>query len=124
VLEIGPGSGNQLPRYDRAKVERIYGVEPNEGLHAALRQTIKECGLSDVYTIIPCGVEDGEVLRRYGVERGSVDTVLSVQVLCGVPRPAEVVRGLYGFLRPGGQMIVYEHVRSEDFVSRFVQGEF
>jgi len=121
VLEIGPGSGNQLSRYDRSKVERIYGVEPNVDLHAALRATIKECGLSDVYTIVPCGVEDGEVLRKYGVEGESVDTVLSVQVLCGVPRPEVVVKELYRFLKPGGQMIVYEHVRSDDFVSRSVQ---
>lgn len=61
------------------------------------------------------------MLEKYGVEQGSVDTVLSVQVLCGVPRPKEVVRELYRFLRPGAQMIVYEHVQSQDFVSMLVQ---
>lgn len=121
VLEIGPGSGNQLARYDRSKIDRIYGVEPNVDLHAALRATIKECGLSDVYTIVPCGVEDVVTLRKYGIEGASVDTVLSVQVLCGVPKPEKVVKELYRFLRPGGQMIVYEHVRSDDLVSSFVQ---
>ena len=123
VLEIGPGSGNQLSRYDKSKVDRIYGVEPNVDLHAALRATVKECGLSDVYTIVPCGIEDVDMLGKYGVEREIIDTVLSVQVLCGVPRPKEVVRELYRLLKPGGQMIVYEHAESDDFISRLVQRE-
>jgi len=123
VLEIGPGSGNQLSRYDKSKVDRIHGVEPNVDLHAALRATVKECGLSDVYTIVPCGIEDVDMLGKYGVEREIIDTVLSVQVLCGVPRPKEVVRELYRLLKPGGQMIVYEHAESDDFISRLVQRE-
>lgn len=121
MLELGPGSGNQLPRYDVSKIARIYGVEPNIALHDALRKKIKESGLSDVYTIVPCGVEDTTTLKEYGIETGSVDTVVSVQVLCSVPRPKEVVTGLYALLRPGGEMIVYEHVSSEDAVSGVVQ---
>lgn len=122
VLEIGPGSGNQLPRYDVSKIDRIYGVEPNLNLHDALRATIKQNGLSDVYTIVPCGVEDSTKLADYGIRAGSVDTVTSVQVLCSVPQPAEMARELYRLLKPGGQMVVYEHVESEDLLSRWVQG--
>ena len=54
VLEVGPGRGNQLPRYDKSKITRVYGVEPNVDLHDALRKTVKERGLSDIYTIVPC----------------------------------------------------------------------
>lgn len=121
MLEIGPGSGNQLPRYDVSKIDRVYGVEPNVDLHAALRGNIKKCGLSDVYTIVPCGVENLEELGEYGVLSGSVDTVVSVKVLCSVPKPAEMTKELYRLLKPGGQMIVYEHVKSEDYVSQLVQ---
>ena len=90
-------------------------------LHAALRANVKKHGLSDLYTIVPCVVEDFEKLKEYGVEVESVDTVTSMQVLCSVTEPGKVVRGLWRLLRPGGQMIVYEHVRSGDYVSRFVQ---
>lgn len=121
VLEVGPGSGNQLPRYDISKLERIYGVEPNIDLHDALRSNIKKHGLSDVYTIVPCGLEDLEQLREYGIVAESVDTVTSVQVLCSVPEPAALVKDLYRLLKPEGQMIVYEHVKSEDYLSRWVQ---
>ncbi|KAL9132398.1 MAG: hypothetical protein Q9175_006429 [Cornicularia normoerica] len=121
VLEVGPGSGNQLPRYDISKIDRIFGVEPNVDLHDALRSSIKKYGLSDVYTIVPCGVEDMEKLAEYGIEPGTMDTVTSVKVLCSVPRPAALVKELYRLLKPGGQMIVYEHVKSEDYMSQLVQ---
>ena len=91
-------------------------------LHDALRATIKGSGLSDIYSIVPCGIEDIDTLRKYGIEPEIADTVMVVQVLCCVPRPAEVAKGLYRLLKPGGQMIVYEHVKSADFVSRLVQG--
>ena len=121
VLEIGPGSGNQLPRYDISKIDRIYGVEPNAGLHDALRSNIKKHGLSDIYTIVPCVVEDFEKLKEYGLGPETLDTVTSMQVLCSVPKPEALAKDLYRLLKPGGQMVVFEHVKSEDYVSHFVQ---
>lgn len=121
VLEVGPGSGNQLPRYDISKIDRIYGIEPNVDLHCALRNNIKKHGLSDVYTIVPCGVEDLEKLREYDIGPETIDTMTSVQVLCSVPKPAALVKDLYRLLKPGGQMIIYEHVKSEDYLSQLVQ---
>ncbi|KAL8922218.1 MAG: hypothetical protein Q9208_005297 [Pyrenodesmia sp. 3 TL-2023] len=123
VIEIGPGSGNQVGRYDPNKITRIYGIEPNVGLHDKLRETIKNAGLSDVYTIVPCGVEDVEGLRKYGVDQEVFDTVLSVQVLCCVPNPKETAAALYRLLKPGGTMIVYEHVKSDDMISSKVQAQ-
>ena len=66
-------------------------------------------------------MEDFDGLREYGVLEGSVDTVMSVQVLCSVPRPEVMVKAMYRLLKPGGQMIVYEHVRSVDWLSRTMQ---
>ncbi|KAL8669649.1 MAG: hypothetical protein Q9168_005775 [Polycauliona sp. 1 TL-2023] len=121
IIEIGPGSGSQVSRYDRSKVTRIYGIEPTASLHPKLRENIKRAGLSDVYTIVPCGVQDVEVLRKYGVDKEAFDTVLSVQVFCSVPNPREMAAALWGLLKPGGTMIIYEHVKSRDFISSKVQ---
>ena len=121
VLELGPGSGTQIPRYDVSKIDRIYGVEPNVDLHDALRGNVKKHGLSDIYTIVPCVIEDFAKLKEYGLEPETVDTVTSMQVLCSVPKPEALAKDLYRLLKPGGQMIVYEHVKSEDYVSHFVQ---
>ena len=108
VLEVGLGRGNQLPRYDKSKINRIYGVEPKVDLHDALQKTVKERGLSDIYTIVPCEAEDFGTLAKYGIEKGSVDTALSVQVIYGMPSPQKSNKGIYELLKPGGQMIVYE----------------
>ncbi|CAL8576927.1 hypothetical protein XPA_002789 [Xanthoria parietina] len=121
IIEIGPGSGNQVSRYDRSKVTKIYGIEPTASLHPQLRENIKRAGLSDVYTIVPCGVQDVDTLRRYGVDQEAFDTVLSVQVFCSVPHPKETAAALWKLLKPGGTMIFYEHVKSRDLISSKVQ---
>lgn len=124
VLELGPGMGSQLPRYDVSKLTKVYGVEPNAELHDALRAKIKACRLDDIYEIVPCGVEDVATLEKHSISLGSIDTVLSVQVQCSVPDPDEILRQLYTLLKPGGQMVIYEHVESKDPVSRMVQSKF
>jgi SAM-dependent methyltransferase len=123
VLELGPGSGNQLPRFDTSKVSKIYGIEPNVDLHEALQATVKKTKLDDIYTLIPHGAEDVKSFERYGITPNSVDTILSIQVLCSVSDPADVVRHLYQYLKPGGKMIVYEHVQSKDFDTRTLQSK-
>ena len=88
-----------------------------------LSAKIKAHGLQDIYTIVPCGIEDTDQLRSYGITEGSIDTVLSVQVLCGVPQPREMIKRLYALLKPGGKMVVYEHVRAVDRISLGVQSK-
>ena len=124
VLELGPGIGSQLARYNTSKITKIYGVEPNVDLHKSLRENIKTSGLIDVYEIVPCGIEDVVELKKHGIALGTIDTVLSVQVLCSVPDPNEMLRRLYALLKPGGQLIVYEHVKSKDMISSLVQSKF
>ena len=94
-------------------------------LHPLLEANIKKHGLSDIYRIVPCGIEDFDRLRTYGLTEGSVDNVVCHQVLCGVPRPKEMAKACYRFLKPGGVMIVKEHVKAVgDPVSIMVQREF
>ena len=121
VLELGPGIGSQLPRYDKSKISKIYGVEPVTDLHKALREKIKASGLTDIYEIVPYGIEDVEALERHGIVPETIDTVLSVQVLCSVPEPDRVLKRLHAFMKPEGHFLVYEHVRSNDVLSWTVQ---
>ena len=41
VLEIGFGSGLNLPWYDRAKVRRIWGLEPSAGMRRSAQTLIE-----------------------------------------------------------------------------------
>ncbi|MCJ1284413.1 hypothetical protein MMC26_003745 [Xylographa opegraphella] len=123
VVELGPASGNQLPRMDISKIEKIYGVEPVISLHAALRRSIKENRMSDIYQIVPESIEDESALEKFGITPGTVDTIISIQVLCSVPHPQKTMRKLYELLKPGGQLIIYEHIQNNDMVTRQMQSK-
>ncbi|KAL1586835.1 hypothetical protein WHR41_04497 [Cladosporium halotolerans] len=112
VLDIGPASGVWMPELARArdKITKIIGVEPNARFHAQLREAARRAGLAGVYEPVQAFAQE---LESVGVQRGSVDTVVTVHVLCSVGAGAEgVVRALYESLKPGGQWLVYEHVAS------------
>ncbi|KAH6713250.1 S-adenosyl-L-methionine-dependent methyltransferase [Leptodontidium sp. 2 PMI_412] len=107
VLDIGPGSGEWLKCFDKAKVRKVYGVEPNPDQHPLLRERISEAGLEGIYEIVPVGVEG---LGEKWVRRGEVDAVVTIQCLCSVPEPRRMMGELYEYLNEGGTWIVYEHV--------------
>jgi SAM-dependent methyltransferase len=107
VLDIGPGNGEWLSLFDKSKITKIYGIEPNTDHHEVLRERIKRAGLDGKYEIVPVGVED---LGSDWVSKKSVDTVITVHCLCSVPEPKRMIRELYEYLKIGGRWIVYEHV--------------
>ncbi len=114
MLDIGPGNGEWLSCFDKEKIERIYGVEPNVECHGLLREKIAATGLQDIYVIVPVGVEDlGQWVTKEGkgnLRKGSVNSVVTVFCLCSVPQPKRMIKELYGYLKEGGNWIVYEHV--------------
>ena len=86
-----------------------------------MREKIKACGLADVYDIIPCVIEDVGELEKHGIVSDSIDTVLSIQVLCSVPDVEKTLGPLYALMKPGGKLVMYEHVKSTDLLSAIVQ---
>lgn len=121
-LDLGPGNGQWVHLFARAvkgatmPITRIYGVEPNAGMHAELRRNVVAAGLSDVYEILGCGA--AELGSRAGLKPGSIDTIITVQVLCSIDGAEAVIGELYPLLKPGGKWLVFEHVRTK------YQGEF
>lgn len=120
---MGPAIGNQLPRFSKENIKHIYGVEPNDAFTNALREKIVETGFQDLYTPIVCGIEDRGVLQSHDIINGSIDTVLSIQVLCSVAVPLEAAKVIYDLLKPGGELIFWEHHKSNDWVTWAMQSE-
>ena len=118
-----PRHGNRFERFDAAKLTRVYGVEPNTAFAGMMVERLAATpgGLRDKYTPIFCGVEDGAELAKHGIVPGSLDCVVSMQVLCSVPKPREVARQLYDLLKPGGEILFWEHQRNEDWLGWAVQ---
>ncbi|GIZ38779.1 hypothetical protein CKM354_000218000 [Cercospora kikuchii] len=112
-LDIGPGSGQWLYMFAKASnpsITKIYGVEPNPGMHAELKHNAVRHGLDGVYEILSCGAE--ALGEKGDLEKESIDTIITVQCLCSIPDPEHVIRSLYPYLKPGGKWIVYEHVKT------------
>ena len=111
VLDVGPGAGHWLSLFtegvQNGEITRIYGVEPNEEHHEALKRRVEEAGLQDVYEVLAAEVGD------LGAKPGGVDTICTFNVLCSVPEPEIVIHELAGFLGEGGSWLVYEHVKTE-----------
>jgi SAM-dependent methyltransferase len=123
ILDVGPGSGEILSRFDPTKISTIYGAEPAADLHPGLLRNAQEYGFGGKYKALLCGGEPESLipaLSKSGVlghsgiggtaENGIFDEICCVRVLCGVPHPQETIRGLYGLLKPGGRMVICEHV--------------
>ncbi|KAK3296731.1 S-adenosyl-L-methionine-dependent methyltransferase [Chaetomium fimeti] len=112
VLEIGPGSGMWTslftPRHLPA-IRKVYGVEPNTGVHPLLQAQVAAAGLSETYEIVPVGIESLAGSGRVALE--SVDSIVTVMCLCSIPEPRRNMAQLYGYLKPGGRWYVYEHVK-------------
>jgi SAM-dependent methyltransferase len=122
VLDLGPGPGNQMHRFNIPAIERIYGVEPNPHFAANINAKIDMHGLQDKYQLIIAGIEDSDVLRKAGIKEGSLDTVLCIQVLCAVKGPKVVMKEVWKLLKPGGKFIFWEHGRSRNRLTRVAQG--
>ncbi|KAF1808226.1 S-adenosyl-L-methionine-dependent methyltransferase [Eremomyces bilateralis CBS 781.70] len=117
VLDLGPGSGSQLYQFTPGQIDVAYGVEPAVDLHVLLRAAAEKRGFEGRYKVVTAGAEPESLvpaLAREGVigEGGAevFDEIVCVRVLCGVPRQEEVVKGLYRLLKPGGRLVVSEHV--------------
>ena len=124
ILELGPGPGNQIHRYDPSLVEFIYAVDPSPHYGEVIAAKLKKLDLQDKYKLLACGVEDSEILRSEGITEGSMDTVLSIQVLCSVGDVKSVMREVWKLLRPGGSFIFWEHVRNKDTTTAMAQGTY
>ena len=128
VLDVGPASGvwirdlGQIVKAHPGQITKIYGVEPNTMFHEQLRSNARKHGLEGVYEPVAAYAQD---LESSGIKKGSIDTIITVHVLCSVGSHAEkIVRSLYEYLKPGGQWLVYEHVASKHAPVRNWQSKF
>ncbi len=110
VLEIGMGSGLNLPYYDTGKVRKVWGLEPSEGMRKLARKQLAGSKLEVKMIDLP-----GEEIP---LDAGSVDTVLITYTLCTIPDAQRALRGMRRVLRPGGKLLFCEHGLAPDTAVR------
>ncbi|HJZ77975.1 MAG TPA: class I SAM-dependent methyltransferase [Vicinamibacterales bacterium] len=112
VLEIGVGSGVNFPYYDRARVSKLFALEPNPGMRRRAEEQQRRTGLDVEFLPLP-----GE---RIPLDDASVDTVVSTFTLCSIGPLREALSGLARVLRPGGTLLFLENsIAPDDRVRRW-----
>lgn len=98
-------------------------------MHGALRKSADSANFGDKYKSLHCGGEPeslipalvsagtlspetakGKGQGKWEIEEGIFDTIVCVRVLCGVPNFESTLSTLYDLLKPGGKIVMMEHV--------------
>ncbi len=106
VLEIGFGSGLNLPFYDAQKVNKIWALEPSEGMRRKAAPVVGK-SMIDVEFI-------DQPAETIPLEPGSADTVVVTYTLCTIPDPLAALKGMRQVLKPGGKLLFCEHGMAPD----------
>lgn len=105
VLEIGIGSGLNLPLYGAATTE-VVGLDPSSKLLSMAGEASRRT--SQRITLLEGSAE------AVPLEDASVDTVLTTWTLCTIPDVDRALREMRRVLKPRGRLLFVEHGRSPD----------
>lgn len=96
-------------------------MDPNPHYKDEIATRVKKHDLQDKYKFLACGIEDSEILEAEGVTEGTLDTVLSIQVLCAVKDVQSAMKEVWKLLKPGGRFVFWEHGKSKDALTVLTQ---
>jgi ubiquinone/menaquinone biosynthesis C-methylase UbiE len=104
TLELGAGTGGNLEYYPDAVTELVL-TEPSEHMAKRLRAKVSAGGREAQVILAPA--------ERLPFEDDHFDTVVGTLMLCTADDPVAVLGEVRRVLRPGGQLLFLEHVRSD-----------
>jgi SAM-dependent methyltransferase len=113
VLEVGAGGGQNFPFYDPARVGRVEAVEPDEAMLVAARRALSAASVPITLTRAP--------VEALPFPDAHFDTAMATLVLCSVQDPERGLREIWRVLKPGGTLLLLEHVRAQGRVTAWVQ---
>ncbi|REJ91930.1 MAG: SAM-dependent methyltransferase [Planctomycetota bacterium] len=106
VLEVGFGSGLNLPHYDAEKIDHLWALEPSETMRSLAAKRMAAAPFPIELLDLP-----GEEIP---LDDDSADTVVIKYTMCTIPDAASALEGIRRVLKPGGRMLFCEHGRAPD----------
>jgi ubiquinone/menaquinone biosynthesis C-methylase UbiE len=106
VLEIGIGSGLNIPFYDMRKVKHLWGVDPSSDMWAIAQKNAAEHHLDAEF------IESGA--ESIPLDNNSADTVVMTYTMCTIPEVHSALDEVRRVLTPGGKLIFCEHGEAPD----------
>jgi ubiquinone/menaquinone biosynthesis C-methylase UbiE len=105
VLEIGVGSGMNLPFY-RPPVREVLALEPAARLVTMARSASRATG-------VPVNFLEASA-EAIPLDQHSVDTIVTTWTLCSIPQAATALAEMRRVLRPAGKLLFVEHGMAPD----------
>ena len=106
VLDVGIGSGLNIPFYDMTKIDKVIGLDPSEELNNLAIDVAEENNVDVDFML--CGAEDIPLPDNH------VDTVLITYTMCTIPEVMEANKEMLRVLKPEGRLIFCEHGLAPD----------
>lgn len=101
VLEIGMGSGLNLPYYDKHKIEFIWGLEPSIGMRKKAQARLQQANIDVRWLALP-----GEQIP---LQDHCVDTIVLTYTLCTIADWLTALTQMRRVLKPSGRLLFCEH---------------
>jgi ubiquinone/menaquinone biosynthesis C-methylase UbiE len=106
VLEVGIGSGLNLPFYEAERVERVFGLDPSPEMTRLAAEAADRAPFEVEF--LTAGSEE------IPLEADAVDTVVMTYTLCTIPHSLRALREMVRVLKPGGRLLFCEHGLAPD----------
>jgi SAM-dependent methyltransferase len=106
VLEVGFGSGLNLPFYDPAKVEHVWALDPSSEMWALAQERVHSVDFSVEFLRGPA--------EEIPLRDQSADTALVTYTLCTVPDVQRALCEMAKVLKPGAELVFCEHGAAPD----------
>jgi len=110
ILEVGVGTGISLPDYARSV--RLVGVDYSEPMLRKAQERVAEHKLDNVETL---AVMDA---KHLGFPDESFDVVVAQYVITAVPEPEAALDEFARVLKPGGEIVLVNHIGAETGLRR------
>jgi len=105
ILEVGVGTGISLPDY--ARTNRIVGIDISAPMLRKAQERVVQFGLSNVEAL---AVMDA---KHLAVPDDSFDVIVAQYVITAVPDPEATLDEFARVLKPGGEIILVNHIGAE-----------
>ena len=101
VLDVGIGSGLNIPFYNKSKINYLYGLDPSKELLDIAKSVANEENLEIEF--LECGAESMPLPDK------SIDTVLITYTMCTIPDVALSNSEIMRVLKDDGKLLFCEH---------------